>query len=144
MVVAVTLFSALDTAAKYLVKYDGLSVSQVVWSRFIVQFLAILILVPALSQLSLPQLFKTTQLKWQLVRSMLMVSTTLFNFLALEFLRLDQTITIVFLAPLMVALLAGPLLGEWVGWRRMVAIGVGFLGILIAVHPSSGDRKSVV
>ena len=29
---------------------------------------------------------------------------------------------VVFLAPLMVALLAGPLLGEWVGWRRLVAI----------------------
>ncbi len=144
MVVAVTLFSALDTAAKYLVKYDGLSVSQVVWSRFIVQFLAILILVPALSSLSLSGLFKTTQLKWQLVRSLLMVATTLFNFLALEFLRLDQTITIVFLAPLMVALLAGPLLGEWVGWRRMVAIGVGFCGILIAVRPGLGHVHPAV
>jgi drug/metabolite transporter (DMT)-like permease len=145
MVVAVTLFSALDTAAKYLVKFDGLSVAQVVWSRFIVQFMAIIILVPVLGGLSLPRLFKTTQLRWQLVRSVLMVSTTLFNFLALKYLRLDQTITIVFLAPLVVALLAGPLLGEWVGWRRMAAIGVGFGGILIAVHPSSdGFHPAVI
>ena len=139
MVLAVTLFSALDTAAKYLVKYDGLSVSQVVWSRFIVQFAAILVLVPLLGQLSLTQLFTTNRLRWQLVRSVLMVLTTVFNFMALEYLRLDQTITIVFLAPLMVALLAGPLLGEWVGWRRMAAIGVGFAGILIAVRPGYGE-----
>ncbi|MEQ1577116.1 MAG: DMT family transporter [Hyphomicrobium sp.] len=144
MVVAVTLFSGLDTAAKYLVKYDGLSVSQVVWSRFIVQFLAIIILVPALSPFGLPQLFKTTQMRWQLVRSVLMVSTTVFNFLALQYLRLDQTVTIAFLAPLMVALLAGPLLGEWVGWRRMMAIGIGFAGILIAVHPGFGDLHPAV
>lgn len=139
MVLAVTLFSALDTAAKYLIKFDGLSVSQVVWSRFIVQFVAILVLVPLFGQLSLPQLFKTDRFGWQLVRSVLMVLTTLFNFMALEFLQLDQTITIVFLAPLMVALLAGPLLGEWVGWRRMAAIGVGFAGILIAVRPGFGE-----
>ena len=65
----------------------------------------------------------------QLARSVLMVATTVFNFMALEYLRLDQTITIVFLAPLVVAALAGPLLGEWVGWRRGIAIFVGFLGI---------------
>ncbi len=138
MVLAVTLFSALDTTAKYLVKFDHLSVAQIVWSRFIVQFMAILVLVPVLGGMSLPQLFKTTQLRWQMVRSLLMVVTTLFNFLALQYLRLDQTITIVFLAPLVVALLAGPLLGEWVGWRRMVAIAVGFCGILIAVRPGFG------
>jgi drug/metabolite transporter (DMT)-like permease len=138
MVLAVTVFSALDTAAKYLVKYEHVSVAQVVWSRFIVQFLAILVLVPLVGGLTVPQLFQTSQLRWQLVRSVLMVATTLFNFLALQYLRLDQTITIVFLAPLVVALLAGPLLGEWVGWRRMVAIAVGFCGILIAVRPGFG------
>jgi drug/metabolite transporter (DMT)-like permease len=138
MVTAVTLFSALDTSARYLVKYDHLSVAQVVWSRFIVQFVAILILVPASGSLTLPALFRTTQLKWQLVRSVLMVLTTFFNFLALKYLQLDQTVTVVFLAPLVVALLAGPLLGEWVGWRRMVAIAVGFCGILIAVRPGFG------
>jgi drug/metabolite transporter (DMT)-like permease len=67
-----------------------------------------------------------------------MVSTTAFNFLALQYLRLDQTVTVVFLAPLLVALLAGPLLGEWAGWRRLVAIFVGFLGVLIVVHPGVG------
>lgn len=138
MVLAVTLFSALDTAAKYLVTRDLLSVTQVVWSRFVGQFLLLLILVPAFGVMSLPALVRSNGVKVQLVRSVLMVATTAFNFLALEYLRLDQTITIVFLAPLVVALLAGPLLGEWVGWRRMVAIAVGFAGILIAVRPGLG------
>ncbi len=36
---------------------------------------------------------------------------------------------------MMVALLAGPFLGEWIGWRRAIGIVVGFSGILIAFRP---------
>lgn len=37
--------------------------------------------------------------------------------------------------PLLIAALSGPVLGERVGWRRWVAIGVGFLGVLIILQP---------
>jgi drug/metabolite transporter (DMT)-like permease len=37
--------------------------------------------------------------------------------------------------PLLIAALSGPVLGETVGWRRWVAIGVGFVGILIILQP---------
>lgn len=37
--------------------------------------------------------------------------------------------------PLLVAALSGPILGEAVGWRRWVAIGVGFIGVLIILQP---------
>ena len=135
MIVALAIFSGLDTAAKYLVTRTGLPVVEVVWARFIGQFVLLLALVPAFGVMSARALFATSRLRLQLVRSVLMIATTAFNFLALEHLRLDQTITIVFLAPLVVALLAGPFLGEWVGWRRLAAILVGFAGILIAVRP---------
>lgn len=144
MIVAITLFSALDTSAKYLGQHYHLPVTQVAWSRFVGQFLGIVILVPLLGSLSVGDLFRTRHLKLQLVRSVLMAATTVLNFLALQYLQLDQTVTIVFLAPLMVALLAGPLLGEWVGWRRMVAIAVGFSGILIAQNPVMGDIHPAV
>src|SRR4029079_4822369 len=70
--------------------------------------------------------------------SLIMIGTTGFNFVALQYLQLDQTVTIFFLAPLLVALLAGPLLHEWVGWHRMVAIVAGFLGVLLVMHPGIG------
>ena len=38
----------------------------------------------------------------------------------------------------LVAALAGPLLNEWVGWHRMIAILAGFLGVLLVVHPGIG------
>lgn len=41
-------------------------------------------------------------------------------------------------APLLVAALSGPLLGERVGWRRWAAIGVGFCGILVILRPGAG------
>ncbi len=137
MCVAVALFSALDTSAKMLTTRMGISVTQTVWARFIVQFMGLLILVPALGVMPMRDMFRTNGLALQLVRSTLMVATTVFNFMALQTLRLDQAVTIVFLAPLVVALLAGPFLGEWVGWRRMVAILIGFCGVVVAVHPSS-------
>lgn len=142
MCIAVALFSALDTCAKVLTTQMGISVTQAVWARFIVQFIGLLVLVPALGVMPARALFTTNGLKLQIVRSTLMVATTAFNFLALQTLRLDQAVTIVFLAPLVVALLAGPFLGEWVGWRRMVAILVGFLGVVVAVHPS-GDGLGI-
>lgn len=138
MIAAVVLFSALDATAKYLVTREGLPVVQVVWARFIVQFSLLLLMVPAFGVMSARALFTTSKLGLQLLRSVLMAATTVFNFMAIEHLRLDQAITVVFLAPLVVALLAGPLLGEWVGRRRFIAILVGFTGVLIAVRPGFG------
>jgi drug/metabolite transporter (DMT)-like permease len=135
MCMALVLFSGLDTSAKYLAATAGLPIAQIVWVRFAGQFLLML---SFLSALPLATLLATRKPGWELVRSVLMASTTAFNFLALQHLRLDQTVTVVFLAPLVVALLAGPLLGEWVGWRRLMAILVGFLGILIVVRPGLG------
>ncbi|TPE48868.1 DMT family transporter [Amaricoccus solimangrovi] len=37
--------------------------------------------------------------------------------------------------PLLVAALAGPILGEYVGWRRGVAILVGLFGVLVILRP---------
>lgn len=138
MVTAVVLFSALDTAAKYLVTREGLPVAEVVWARFVGQFVLLLLMVPAFGVMSARALFTTEKPGLQITRSVLMAATTAFNFLALQHLRLDQTITIVFLTPLVVALLAGPLLGEWIGRRRLMAILAGFAGVLIAVRPGYG------
>jgi drug/metabolite transporter (DMT)-like permease len=40
--------------------------------------------------------------------------------------------------PLLVAALSGPILGEAVGWRRWVAIGIGFIGVLVILRPGIG------
>lgn len=132
VVVAVCFFTCLDGTAKYLITVEKLPVTQIVWMRFFGQFLFIVL---AVGMVSIPRLLRTNRLRHQILRSVLLLFSTLLNFLALRHLRLDQTTTIAFLAPLTVALLAGPVLGEWVGWRRLMAIMGGFAGILVAIRP---------
>jgi drug/metabolite transporter (DMT)-like permease len=132
MCLALAVFSCLDTTAKYMATSAELPVTQVVWVRFLSQFIFI-VLVTGL--LALPRLMTTRKLGFQLTRSALMLVSTVLNFMALRHLQLDQTQTVSFLAPFIVALLGGPCLGEWVGWRRMMAILVGFCGILVVVRP---------
>ncbi|MEQ1672924.1 MAG: DMT family transporter [Hyphomicrobium sp.] len=132
MCAAVTLFSCLDASAKYLVSHSALPTAQVVWMRFAGQAL---LMAAILGPWTIPSLLRTNKLGLQIIRSFLMVACTACNFVAVQYLRLDQTVAMAFLAPLVVAALAGPLLGEWVGWRRMLAIVIGFAGILIVVRP---------
>ncbi len=136
MCAAVTLFSCLDSTAKYLVSHSDIPTAQVVWLRFVGQFL---LMAAILGPWNLPALLRTSKLRLQIARSFLMAATTTCNFIAVRYLRLDQTVSIAFLAPLVVAALAGPYLGEWVGWRRMLAIVTGFIGILIVVRPGFAE-----
>ena len=53
-------------------------------------------------------------------------------------LGLIETHAVFAVAPLFVAALSGPVLGEHVGWRRWTAIGVGFCGILVILNPGGG------
>jgi drug/metabolite transporter (DMT)-like permease len=55
----------------------------------------------------------------------------------LKYLPLADCIVLAFAAPVFVTALSGPLLGERVGWRRWSAVGVGFIGVIVAVKPGA-------
>src|SRR3990172_6925840 len=135
MALATLCFAVLDSTGKYLIVKEGVPVAEVTWLRFVghVVFSAAVLWPFALK----PSLRSAKPLV-QIFRSVLMVVTTGFNFIALRYLQLDQTVTIFFLTPLLVAALAGPLLNEWVGWHRMLAIVAGFFGVLLVMHPGIG------
>jgi drug/metabolite transporter (DMT)-like permease len=84
-------------------------------------------------------MMRTTRPVLQLARSAMLLGSTITNFLAFRYLQLDQALAILFSTPFLVAILAGPLLGEWIGWRRWVAILVGFAGVLLVTRPGIGD-----
>ena len=127
---AVALFAALDTIAKYLGGH--MDTLQVVAMRFVSAFFIALIFSNPLTR---PGLLKTARPGLQFVRGLLLISTTIFNFLAFRYLQLDEALAILFSTPFLVAILAGPLLGEWVGWRRWTAICAGFVGVLVVIRP---------
>lgn len=135
MALATICFAVLDVTAKYLVDEARVPVVQVTWLRFVGHVLfSVVILWPFAFRPSL----RSSKPMIQIIRSCFMVATNALNFLALKYLQLDQTVTIFFLAPLLVAALAGPLLGEWVGWHRLMAIAAGFIGVLVVMHPGVG------
>jgi drug/metabolite transporter (DMT)-like permease len=72
-------------------------------------------------------------------RTVALLASSFLNFLALRYLQLDQALAITFSTPFLVALLAGPVLNEWVGARRWAAIGAGFLGVLVVTRPGFGS-----
>ena len=66
--------------------------------------------------------------------SMLMISTVL-NFVAVTYLPLTLTSTILFTTPIIICILSWPILGERVGLFRFGAIIIGFAGVAIAIRP---------
>ena len=130
---AVALFACLDAMAKYLGGH--MHPVQVTGMRYISAFLIALIF---LNPFTRPDLLKTARPRMQLLRGVLMLGTTLLNFLSFKFLQLDEALAIMFSTPFLVAIMAGPILGEWVGWRRWTAIVVGFIGVLVVIRPGFG------
>ena len=58
-------------------------------------------------------------------------------FFAFTVLPLTQVYAILFSTPLLITIMAVPLLGEKVGIRRWLAILIGFIGVLIVVRPGA-------
>lgn len=135
MCAAIVLFSVLDATAKYLVGTQKIPVMQIAWARFVGHAIMTFIV---LGPLSMPRLMRSAKPWHQILRSLLALGATIFNFVAVKYLQLDQTITIFFLTPLLVAAFAGPLLGEWIGWHRLMAVLSGFLGVILVTRPGFG------
>jgi len=130
---ALLCFSGLDATAKWVNRSVDPLVT--VWARYLSAVALTSLVINPWTQ---PDLLRTRRLPLQLARSTLLLLSTLCNFVALNYLQLVQTMSITFATPLLVALLAGPILGEHVGPRRLLAIGIGFVGVLVITRPGLG------
>jgi drug/metabolite transporter (DMT)-like permease len=126
-------FALLDTIAKWLSPRIG--VIETTWVRYASSVVFVSLF---LNPWSRPGIARTARPVMQGVRSCVLLGSTALNFLALQYLQLSQTVTIMFLQPMLVALIAGPILGEWVGPKRLIAIGIGFFGVLLVTRPGFG------
>jgi S-adenosylmethionine uptake transporter len=80
---------------------------------------------------------------WSALRSVAAVATGVMGFFAFSQLPLATCYAIFFAMPLLITLMAIPMLGEKVGIRRGVAVMVGLLGVLIVLRPGGGDGFSI-
>jgi len=124
-------FTFLDTSAKVLA-LSGMPVQFVSWLRFVEHSVLALLLLRVWRN---PASFRVNSVPLQVLRGLFLAGSTIFNFMALSTLQLAETTSIMFFGPMMVTALAGPLLGEWAGWRRWLAVGVGLIGMLVITRP---------
>ena len=131
MLLASALFVVMDALAKWL--SQSYPTNQITWGRF---FFHALFLGLYLNH-RLVATLRSNRLGLQLVRSCLMLTTNFLFFTGLAYLGLAEITAIMYVAPLLTTLLAVPILGEIVGWRRILSIIVGFIGALIIIRPGS-------
>src|SRR6188508_1753498 len=133
MVLAVSTFTCLDTTSKYLSQHYP--VPGVVFVRYIVQMLLmVIVLMPRMGM----DLLRTANLRLQVVRGVILSVASLAFLTALAHMPLAEAASIAFMTPIIIAVLAGPVMKEQVGARTWIALAGGFTGVLLIIRPGSG------
>ena len=106
----------------------------ITWGRYFFHVAFVIVLFPRAAL----GVFRSGQVAVQIGRSVLLLGSTVTNFLALSLMSLADVSAIIFTAPILVAFLAVLFLKERVVAWRWVLIGLGFSGALIIVQPGGG------
>ncbi len=132
MLTAMLMVPVLDLFAKLL--STDYPVLQVTWARFVFHGLWLLPILMWKGTVwwRLPQ-----QPGYQFLRSLMLTVTTLAFFLAIRDNPIPTSLTLLFVSPLIVAVIAPFWLGESFDWPRGVAVVCGFVGVMVVLRPSS-------
>jgi len=71
-------------------------------------------------------------------RSFLMLMAYTTYYMAFPALPLADAVALYFTVPLFALALAVPMLGETIGWRRISAVVIGFIGVVVMLRPGAG------
>ena len=133
MLAGTALFTCNDALGKYMVA--SLSVGQILFVR---SLSALVILLPLAWRTGLREVFVVDQPGRHLLRALLIVVEVSCFYLAVRHLPLADVMAVYQATPLIVTVLAIPLLGERVGWRRGLAVCIGFAGVMLVLRPAAG------
>ena len=126
----VFLFALNDAMGKWLVADYG--VGQLMMLRACG---AALVLAPMVAVLRV-DLFDFGQGRLQALRILCMAADTFSFYFSTRYMPLADVMTFYMASPLIVTALSAPMLGEKVERFRWVAVGIGFVGVVIALRPS--------
>ena len=135
MIITTIVFASQDGLSKYLA--TEYNVYMVVMIRYWF-FAAFVISMSSRRTGGIKRVSKTKSPILQIFRSLILVAEMCITILAFTLLGLAETHAIFASYPLIIAMLSGPILGAYVGWRRWLAISFGFIGILIILNPGNG------
>ncbi len=136
MLLTMFFFVSLDAAAKYLMNFYP--AAQVTWGRFFFHTVITIAVIVGLKK-GIRQQIKSRTPKLQIARSFLMLATNGLFFLGIKTIDLTTATAIMFLSPVVMTILAIPVLGEQVGIRRWMGVFVGFVGAMIIVRPGFAE-----
>ncbi len=123
----------MDAIAKYMANVEGMSPGQVNFYRFFFQLVCIL---PFLLAMNGWSALSAKRPGLNLLRGVLHGAASLMFFTAVKYMPLADVFAIYFVEPFILTALSAVFLGEKVGWRRWLAIVVGFGGAMIVIQPS--------
>ena len=135
MIATTMVFAAQDGISRHLAEHY--TVLMVVMIRYWF-FAAFVIAISARKPGGLRSVSATAQPGVQIFRGLLLAAEICVAVLGFVWLGLVESHAVFATYPLLITALAGPVLGEKAGWRRWLAILVGFVGMLIILQPGSG------
>jgi drug/metabolite transporter (DMT)-like permease len=135
-VAAVACFAVLDTTTKFV--SAGVPVLMALWFRYLPSRRCPprLVVLPLLRGRAL---LRTEHPRFQVLRGLLLLATSLFAFLSLKHMPVGEFTAIVMITPLVITLLAATSLGERVSPLRWLLVSGGFTGTLIIIRPGTDD-----
>ncbi len=86
---------------------------------------------------------RTKRLGMHMFRGLCVVVANMTFFLALATMPLADAVAIFFVSPLIITLFSVVFLGETVGPRRWIAVGMGLVGVIVMVRPGSASFQLV-
>lgn len=138
MAFAMMILPCMDAIAKYLataqlMQGQSMSPGQVSFYRF---FFQLVLTLPLLVTVGGAGAFRAKRPWMNLLRGAIHAAATLLFFTAVKYMPLADVFAIYFVEPFMLVALLAIFLGEQVGWRRWIAILIGFGGAMIVIQPS--------
>ena len=134
LLIATVLFALQDVFTKQLTA--SVSVTQIVFVRFAA--FSLFALIYAHRKLGIVTVAKSAVVGMQVIRCVIMCAEISLFAYAVQFLGIAEIHAIFSCFPLLVTALSVPMLGEQVGWRRWLAVFIGFAGTLIILQPGTG------
>lgn len=137
MIASAALFAVVDGVSKILA--GDQSVGQIVWARYA---FAIPVLLAASKRPAWRHLFRTNELRNQIIRGLIPLVISVSMVLAVRHLPLAEATVILYVGPLLVVALSQPLLNEKATLPAWIGVGAGFLAVLIVARPGFSDLST--
>ena len=134
MISATLFFSLMDGVSRYLAETYNVMVVNMLRAWVLAM---IVILISMRKGQGIKKVIKSGNYFLQVIRGTILISCVCIGVYSFTILGLVTSHCIISCYPLVVLSLSGPFLKEKIGWRRWLAVFIGFFGVIIIINPLS-------